>query len=165
MIDQRRGHERVLYENFMECLNSNGSASQTTLFPVTIELGQDDFLVLKEIKNDLKRIGFDIEYGDDSVITVNGYPSISGSTNIKEVIEILIEEFKSTSNDPSTGVKEKLAAAMASASAIPYGKPLSNIEMETLFDSLFSCSLPNYTPKGKAIVSIITVDELDKRFQ
>ena len=165
LIDQKRGHERVLYENFMECLNSNSSASQTTLFPVTIELGQDDFLVLKEIKNDLKRIGFDIEYGDDSVITVNGYPSISGSTNIKDVIEILIEEFKSTSNDPSTGVKEKLAAAMAAASAIPYGKPLSNIEMETLFDSLFSCSSPNYTPKGKAIVSIITVDELDKRFQ
>lgn len=165
LIDQKRGHERVLYENFMECLNSNSSASQTTLFPVTIELGQDNFLVLKEIKNDLKRIGFDIEYGDDSVITVNGYPSISGSTNIKEVIEILIEEFKSTSNDPSTGVKEKLAAAMAAASAIPYGKPLSNIEMEALFDSLFSCSSPNYTPKGKAIVSIITVDELDKRFQ
>jgi DNA mismatch repair protein MutL len=165
LIDQKRGHERVLYENFMESLNSNRSASQTTLFPVTVELSQDDFLVLKEIENDLKTIGFDIEYGDDSVIIINGYPSITGSTNIKETIEILVEEFKSTSNDPSTGVKEKLAAAMASAGAIPYGKPLSNREMETLFDSLFGCSSPNYTPKGKAIVSIVTIDELDKRFQ
>ena len=93
---------------------------------------------------------------------INGYPSISGSSNIRETIEILVEEFKSTSSDPSTGAKEKLAAAMAAAGAIPYGKPLSNTEMETLFDNLFGCSSPNYTPKGKPIVSIVTMKNLIK---
>ncbi len=165
LIDQKRGHERVLYENFMECMNSNRSASQTTLFPVTIELNQDDYLVIKEIESDLRIIGFDLDFSDDAVVVVKGYPSVSGSANIKDTIEILVEEFKSTSNDPSKSAREKLAAAMAAAGAIPYGKQLSNREMETLFDSLFVCSSPNYTPRGKPIVSIITLDELDKRFQ
>ena len=35
------------------------------------------------------------------------------------------------------------AAALAGASAIPYGKVLMKNEMEELFDTLFSCKSPN----------------------
>ena len=38
------------------------------------------------------------------------------------MLEILLEDYKSTQADPSAGAKEKVAAAMAAASAIPYGK-------------------------------------------
>jgi DNA mismatch repair protein MutL len=36
--------------------------------------------------------------------------------------------------------------------------------MEELFDMLFACSLPNYSPSGKIVMSIITLEELDRRF-
>ena len=36
--------------------------------------------------------------------------------------------------------------------------------MEELFDSLFACRSPNYSPGGKSIVVIITLEELDKKF-
>jgi len=165
VIDQKRAHERILYESFMDSLGNNRSATQSSLFPVVVELNPTDFLVLKEIEEELKSIGFLLEFVGSSKITIKGYPSITPANNLEETLEILIEEFKSTSNDPSTGVREKLASAMASASAIPYGKQLSQGEMENLFDSLFACSAPNYTPKGKAIVSIITLEEIEKRFQ
>jgi len=53
---------------------------------------------------------------------------------------------------------------MAVASAIQYGKVLTQHEMEDLFDTLFSCSMPNYTQKGKPVISIITLEDIDKRF-
>jgi len=81
------------------------------------------------------------------------------------MLEILLEDYKNTQADPSTGAKEKVAAAMAGASAIPYGKVLNQSEMEDLFDTLFACSAPNYSPKGKAVISIITLEEIDKRFK
>jgi DNA mismatch repair protein MutL len=81
------------------------------------------------------------------------------------MLGIFIEEFKTTQGGILTGEKEKLAAAMAGASAIPYGKALAQSEMEDLFDSLFACSSPNYSPKGKPVVNIITLEELDKRFK
>jgi DNA mismatch repair protein MutL len=37
--------------------------------------------------------------------------------------------------------------------------------MEDLFDTLFACQAPNYSPKGKSVISIITVEEIDKRFK
>jgi len=37
--------------------------------------------------------------------------------------------------------------------------------MENLFDSLFACSSPNYSPKGKPVINIITLDDLDKKFR
>ena len=64
-----------------------------------------------------------------------------------------------------SGAKEKIAAGMACASAIQYGKVLSQGEMEDLFDTLFACQSPNYSPKGKPVISIITLEEIDKRFK
>ena len=75
-------------------------------------------------------------------------PSGSDSSNPVEMLEILLEDYKTTQEAPSTGAKEKVASAMAGASAIPYGKILTQSEMEDLFDTLFACQSPNYSPKG-----------------
>jgi DNA mismatch repair protein MutL len=124
-----------------------------------------DYHVLKEIENDLKLLGFTLQFTDNNKITIKGRPSNSASSDPVEMLEILIEEYKSTQADPSTTAREKLASAMAGASAIPYGKILVQSEMEDLFDALFACPAPNYSPKGKPVIIIITLEELDKKFK
>jgi DNA mismatch repair protein MutL len=42
---------------------------------------------------------------------------------------------------------------------------MSQGEMEDLFDTLFSCQSPNYSPKGKPVISIISLDDIDKKFK
>jgi DNA mismatch repair protein MutL len=143
LIDQKRAHERILYEKYLECLSKNRSVSQTELFPVTIDLNPADILILKEIGDNLETLGFTILFTGKNKISIKGRPSISGSSDPVETLSILIEEYRSTQSDPSTGAGEKLASAMARASAIPYGKVLSLHEMENLFDNLFACSSPN----------------------
>jgi DNA mismatch repair protein MutL len=165
LIDQKRAHERVLYERFLECLSNNRAVSQADMFPVTAELNPADYYILKEIEGELELLGFNIQHSGKNKITINGRPSGSDSSNPLEMLEILLEDYKNTQADPSTGAKEKVAAAMAGASAIPYGKVLNQSEMEDLFDTLFACSAPNYSPKGKAVISIITLEEIDKRFK
>jgi DNA mismatch repair protein MutL len=165
LIDQKRAHERVLYEKYLECLGQNKSVSQSELYPVIIELNPVDYQVLKEIENNIRLLGFAIQFSGKNKIIIKGKPSDSGSSNPVEMLEILIEDFKSTQADPSTGAREKIAAAMAVASAIPYGKVLVQSEMEDLFDSLFACSSPNYSPKGKPVINIITLEEIDKKFK
>jgi DNA mismatch repair protein MutL len=165
LIDQKRAHERVLYEKYLECLSNNRSISQSELFPVTAQLNPADIIILKEIADDLKILGFSIIFSDENKITINGRPSGSESSDPVMMLGILIEEFRSTQKDPSVNVREKLAAAMAAASAIPYGKTLTKSEMEDLFDSLFACTTPNYSPKGKPVVIIITMEDLDKKFK
>jgi DNA mismatch repair protein MutL len=165
LIDQKRAHERVLYERFLECLSNDRAVSQVDMFPVTAELNPADYFIVKEIESELRLLGFSIQHSGKNKITINGRPSGSDSSDPLEVLEILLEDYKNTLADPSTGEKEKVAAAMACASAIPYGKALKQNEMEDLFDTLFACSAPNYSPGGKPVISIITLEEIDKRFK
>jgi DNA mismatch repair protein MutL len=165
MIDQKRAHERVLFEKFMDALNSNRYAGQTSMFPVTVEMSPTDYLLLKEIEDDINLLGFDFRHLGNNVISINSQPPDNGSLNPGELLKTVLEVYKNTESDPAAGMKEKVASAMARTSAIPYGKVLSQSEMEDLFDSLFACSAPNYSPTGKQVINIITLEELDKRFK
>jgi len=165
LIDQKRAHERVLYEKFLECLSNDRAVSQTDMFPVTAELNPSDYFILKELESELELLGFSIQQSGNNKITINGRPSGSESSDPLEMLEILLEDYKNTQSDPSTGAKEKVAAAMAGASAIPYGKVLTQNEMEDLFDALFACQAPNYSPKGKPVINIITLEDIDKKFK
>ena len=113
----------------------------------------------------MERLGFRIQHKGNNTISIIGRPSETASADPVEIMEILLEDYKRTNSDPSAGAKEKVSAAMAAASAIPYGKPLTQGEMENLFDTLFACSGPNYSPGGKPVISILTTDEIDKRFK
>ena len=165
LIDQKRAHERVLYERFLECLSNNRAISQIDMFPVTAELNPSDYFILKEIEGDLELLGFSIGHSGKNKITINGRPSDSDSSDPLEMLEILLEDYKNTQADPSTSAKEKVAAGMACASAIQYGKVLNQGEMEDLFDTLFACQAPNYSPKGKPVISILTLEDIEKRFK
>jgi DNA mismatch repair protein MutL len=165
LIDQKRAHERVLYERFLECLSNNRTISQIDMFPVSAELNPADYFILREIEKDLEILGFSIEHTGKNTITINGRPADSDSSNPLEMLEILIQNYKNSQADPSSGAKEKVAASMACASAIQYGKVLSHGEMEDLFDTLFACQAPNYSPKGKPVISILTLEDIDKRFK
>jgi DNA mismatch repair protein MutL len=165
LIDQKRAHERVLYETFMKSLSSNRSIGQTNMFPVKLEMSPADYILLKEIENDIILLGFDFRHLGNNVISINSQPSENSSSNPGEILKTMLEVYKNSGTDPSVSRKEKIASAMARASAIPYGKALSQIEMGDLFDSLFACSAPNYSPSGKPVINIITLEELDKRFK
>jgi len=165
LIDQKRAHERVLYERFLDCLSNNRAVSQADMFPVTTELNPSDYYIIKEIEAELELLGFRIKHSGRNKITINGKPSGSESSDPLEMLEILLEDYKSTQEAPISGAKEKVAAAMAGAAAIPYGKILNQTEMENLFDTLFACQSPNYSPKGKPVISILTLEDIDKRFK
>ncbi len=165
LIDQKRAHERVLYERFLYCLSNNRAISQVDMFPVTAELNPADCFILKEIEGDLELLGFRIEHTGKNKITIHGKPADSNTSDPLEMLEILIEEYKTTQAGPSAGAREKIAAGMACASAIQYGKVMTQGEMEDLFDTLFACQSPNYSPKGKPVISILTLEDIDKRFK
>ena len=164
LIDQKRAHERVLFERFMECLSNERSVAQTSMFPEMIELNPADYFVLKEIERELNLLGFDIQHLGNNTISLNSQPS-GTSSNPAETLETLLDEYKAKQSDPATSAREKVAFAMARASAIPYGKVLTQGELEDLFDTLFACNAPNYSPTGKPVINIISLDELEKRFK
>ena len=164
IIDQKRAHERILFERFMDVLKSESVASQQQLFPQTIELNPADTEMLKNILSDLLSLGFDIrEFGKNTFI-INGTPGLLDVSSPEVIVEKLLEEYKNSPVDAHLKAKEQVALSLAKASAIEYGSELKPEEIDHLIDHLFACSTPNFSPDGKKIVTIIPTEDIEKSF-
>ncbi len=164
IIHQRRAHERILFEKFMTSLKMQEGISQKSLFPTTIELSAKDHQLILQIKDDLKLLGFDLDEFSGNTVVINGLPADTENLNPEELLDNLLLHYQNSEIDLKTKTRERLAAALSKASSIPANKELSNIEMQTIFDLLFACTIPNYTPDGKKIINIIKTEEIDKLF-
>ena len=105
-------------------LSNNRSVGQASMFPVTLEMSPSDYILLKEIEDDINILGFDFRHLGNNVISINSQPAESSSSNPGELLKIVLDVYKNTETDPAATKKEKIASAMARASAIPYGKSL-----------------------------------------
>ncbi len=162
VIDQKRAHERILFENFMAVIESNETVSQQQLFPHTFDLNAADAELLRSVLDDLKALGFDIrDFGNNSFI-INGTPGMLDNSSPLSVIETLLEDMKSSASDLKEKAREKVAASLARASAISYGYNLKQEEINQLIDQLFACSTPNFSPTGKQVLTIIPIEHFEK---
>ena len=165
VINQKRAHERILFERYINSFAKNISVAQQSLYPETINLDPADYTLLLEITDDLHAVGFDIGNLGNNTIVINGCPSDIENPDPKALIEKLLEEYKNTFGDIKTSAKERLARSMAAATSINYGKNLKPEEMNALVDELFACENPNYSPTGKMIIAIINMEELDTKLK
>ena len=164
VIDQKRAHERILFEQFMEVLKSDSVASQQQLFPQTIELDAGDAELLKNILDDLHALGFDIrEFGKNTFI-INGTPGVLDVSSPEIIVEKLLEEYKNSPVDAKAKAKQQVAISLAKASALDYGTELKQEEIDHLIDNLFACATPNYSPEGKKVLTIIPLEDIEKSF-
>ncbi len=164
MIDQRRAHERILFEQFMEVLRSDSAATQQQLFPQTIELNAGDAELLKNITGDLLSLGFDVREFGKNTFVINGIPGMLSVSSPGIILEKLLEEYKNSPVDAKAKAREQVAASLARASALNYGAELTQEEIVHLIDKLFACAKPNYTPDGKKVLTIFTLGEIEKLF-
>lgn len=162
VIDQKRAHERILFENFMAVIATNETVSQQQLFPHTFDLNPADAELLRSVLDDLKVLGFDIrDFGNNSFI-INGTPGMLDNASPLEVIESLLEDIKSSATDLKEKAREKVAASLARASAISYGYAMKLEEINQLIDQLFACSTPNFSPSGKQVLTIMPIEHFEK---
>ncbi len=164
IIDQKKAHERILFEKFMLSLQSDAAVSQKSLFPKTIELDAKDHHLLLSIRDEMAALGFDIDDFGGHAIVVNGMPAEASNQEPEQIIDKFLNEYLSGETDSKQLAKESIARALAKASAISSNQPLTQEEMRELIDMLFACEQPNYSPFGKKIVTIIKTEEIEKRF-
>ena len=162
VIDQREAHARILYENFMQNFNSHLSVSQRQLFPPVLELNAADAEILNALKDELRQLGFEIRPAENYLFFIEGTPGVLSHLDAKDLVEKVIASFQDRPVDLMEEIKSQLAIVLAQSSAINYGVPLKQEEMNALFNQLFACQNPGYSPSGKRIISIMAMDDIEK---
>lgn len=164
IIEQRRAHERILYERFLFQIKNEKISSQRLLFVEKIELNAEDSVLLKEIMSAIEAFGFDIVEKDEG-FEIAAIPSILEQGDIINVIDSLLEAYKTGELDVEEEMREQMAAIMAKNACMKVGEVLTTEDMMGLAANLFKCQSPNYTPDGRTVISIIDNEELEKRFR
>ncbi|MCW3089024.1 MAG: mutL [Ferruginibacter sp.] len=164
VIHQQNAHERILYERFIKALDGKPIAIQQSLFPQTMELAAGDVVVLKELLPDLHYLGYHLEPFGNNTFVIQGTPADVDQGNEKTAIEKMLEQYKHFSSDLKYSKREKLLRSLAWQQAIKAGRALSQKEMRSLVQDLFTCSLPNITPNGKPTYTAFKKYELDRMF-
>jgi len=162
-IHQNRAHQRILYEEFLQKMNTDESHSQQLLFPVQLSFDKPDILIIKELVEDLMGSGFTFETIREDYLVVNGLPPMIEETQIATIFEELIESKREEFNNNIFNYSDYLAKILAKNAAIKVGQSLHDKAQEELVDQLFHCKEPGISPFGKPCFSILTLEDIDKR--
>ena len=166
VIHVRRAMERIMYDRFLAALSRNGHVTQTALFPVTVQVGVENMYLFEEHSESLLALGFDIApFGVDTIVVngvPEGYSAEAGKvqTMIGDLLLILAED----NNALPEMMTANLASRMARLGALSADTVTNPAEAQRLIDSLFECENTEYTSAGKRIMTILPMEDLDKRF-
>ncbi len=164
MVSQQAAHERVLYERFLQQLETHSGVSQQSLFPQSVTLNAADYELLRLLLPDVRALGFDIrEFGKNTVV-VEGIPAELNNANEHDLLEHLLEGFKNNQAILKLDKRDNLARSLARNAAIKTGTKLSLEEMNLLIDQLFACKMPNVSLSGKPVIITFTLAELLEKF-
>jgi len=96
--------------------------------------------------------------------SIQGVPAQLAQQSPVPVLQHILAQVRERGADTQREWREQIALTLAQNAAIPYGKKLSEEEMRDLLARLVA--LPQYrrTADGKIIVSLLTDEEINKRF-
>jgi len=159
VINQQAAHERVLFDRYLSALSGNNSASQQLLFPLTLDFSAADATLVQSMLNELGQLGFRLEPFGKQNFLLNGAPPETASRE-REVLEGLLEQFKSNRDQLRLDLRENLARSLARRAAIRQGQRLTRDELEAIVRGLFSSSSPSLTPEGRPTFFIFETGQM-----
>jgi DNA mismatch repair protein MutL len=166
LIDQQRAHERILFEQARKNLDLLKSLpSKQLLFPEMLELSNEEMRILGENSDRFQALGFDVEPFGISCYQMRGIPLEMEPEAAKNAVLEMITDIR-TEKPKGDQIRESMAQSFARRTALRNGTPLSQEEMNSLVDQLFSPHLENpyISPFGKPVIIKIGHDDLDKKF-
>ena len=166
LIDQHAAKERVNYEIFKEKLANPLKENIAMLLPMTIELSNKEYIILKENFDLLENMGFEIaEFGINSII-IKAHPTwlTDGFENlqIQKIVEAVIHKEK---DFDLAKFNDHLAATLACKASIKAHTEISLDEMRALISDLSKCHNPFNCPHGRPTVVTFTTYDLEKLFK
>ena len=166
LIDQEAARERILYEQYAAGQERGGGHSQALLFPRPLTFSPADYAILGELTQPLHLLGFRFAEFGPHTIAIEAVPIDLPAQGEKELLEGLIEQFRSGAAPLKLDRREALARALARRVALATSMPrLPDVELNALVDKLFACQVPNYTPDGRPTVVLLDGEQLAAFFR
>ena len=165
LMDLHAAKERCNYEKFKEEMGKPVIASTAMLFPITIELSSDEFIILKEHLDLLSDLKFKVEeFGINSII-VKEHPTWLPTNNLEDSIRTIIDVIIKEKEFSIEKFNEKVATMMSCKHAVRANTHLTMEDMNDLVEELRKCKNPFNCPHGRPTTVFYSNYDLEKLFK
>ena len=165
VIHQQYAHQRILFERVMNTESEYRHSSQRLLFPLLHSFRYDQVNILKNHRELLLSIGFEIQPMGGNSMGITGIPVGLEDKQAIGTLESIIEDLIHSGEQENGGGKEFMARLYAKNFGIKRGQRLDLLEMQNLVDELFACKEPYFSPEGKAVFYTLTLEEISRKFR
>lgn len=164
VIDQRRAHQRILFEEYLEKLEKNNASSQQLLFPLTLYYSKYELEILKQVEDKLIHMGFVFDEISNEKVIISGIPVSVIESEVSIILEDLLNELQAEFPSEQDILLSRIAKSLAQSLAVKSGTILNREEQENIVNSLFACKDPQVSPFGKTTFITVNVEDIDKKF-
>ena len=164
IINQKRAHERVLYEEFLTNMTVQQASSQRLLFPLELFFSPNEIELVRELQLSLENLGFIFDAFAESSIVISGLPITITESKASIVLDDLLTDLQNGIVTDSFSQNDTIAKSMCKSLAVRTGTYLTEKEQESLVHNLFACKEPNVSPFQKPTFITMSVEDLDKKF-
>ena len=166
VVDQHALHERILYEQLRQKVDSHSLESQRLLVPEPLDLTAAEAAAALDSRELLAQIGIEVEpFGGDTVL-LTSYPAMLANMRPGEVLRQVLEPLMSGGKEPSArDVLDELLNMLACKAAIKAGDKLSPEEVTALLEQRYHYQDTHHCPHGRPTALFFSREQLDKMFK
>ncbi len=165
LVDQHAAHERVAFESLMAAWKGGDVDVQEFLFPLTIDLPEDQVEALFTQKEALAKLGIHIEAMGPATVGVKGGPVLIKDGPLAKTISQLSHKIL---DEGGSFLMEKViidtCATLACHSVIRAGQALSREEMQSLLEQMDLFPTSSFCPHGRPVYVEYPFQEMERDF-
>jgi DNA mismatch repair protein MutL len=120
--------------------------------------------MVKELEEDLRKLGFDLSDFGNNTIVVNGIPAELESGNEEQFLHQIFEQYRNNKDQIRLSSHENLARAMAKSLLSRVNRKFAARELKQIAIDLLQCENPNYNITGKPILKWLNESDLQSLF-
>lgn len=168
MIDQHAAHERILYEQYLQSLRTQGDTVEKHELAkaVLLKLNAADYQTLKEHFSTLTQIGFSFEEFGETSLRITHVPITLKDRNLQklfaEFIDDILQEKPIKTADQ---LAHRTLAYLACRNAVQAGDPLTVEQRLELIEKLNQTPNRYTCPHGRPTTITWTIKDFEKLFK
>ncbi len=165
IIDQHAAAERINYEKCYKAILNHSKNKMDLLIPITIELPNNEYIILKKHFDILDRLGFIYEEFGINTIVIRSHPIWLPEYALDEAIRKIIDIIITEEDFSELKFSDRISMTMACKMSIKGNDAITIPDMEYLLNNLIKTDNPYTCPHGRPTIIKYTKYDLEKMFK
>lgn len=162
-IDKHAAHERIIFEKLQKTVDN--PQSQILLVPETISIDKLLASVLLDNKDEVAKLGFDIDEFGDGCVVVSAVPDGIDAASATSTLEEIAELLKTGARAKRPDVLSEIMYSVACKAACKAGQKNSDVELLAIAKRVLCEDDIRYCPHGRPVMIEYTKGDLERMFK